>query len=57
MTASPKADIQNVRVGVALNVRFWPKRTLEPLKKAAPLCAIGPRRFWGPEFGFEDREF
>ena len=25
MTASPKADIQNVRVGVALNVRLWPK--------------------------------
>ncbi len=25
MTAFPKADVQNVRVGVGLNVRFWPK--------------------------------
>jgi hypothetical protein len=25
MSAFPKADIQNVRVGVGLNVRLWPK--------------------------------
>ncbi len=25
MTAFPKADVQNVRLGVELNVRLWPK--------------------------------
>ncbi len=25
MTAFPKADIQNVRVGIELDVRLWPK--------------------------------
>jgi hypothetical protein len=24
MSAFPKADVQNVRVGIELNVRFWP---------------------------------
>ncbi len=25
MTAFPKADVQNMRIGIELNVRFWPK--------------------------------
>jgi hypothetical protein len=25
MTAFPKADVQVVRIGIDLNVRFWPK--------------------------------
>ncbi len=25
MSAFPKADVQNVRIGIELNVRLWPK--------------------------------
>ncbi len=29
MSAFPKADIQNVRIGIAVNVRFWPKADIQ----------------------------
>ncbi len=29
MTAFPKADVQNVRIGIELNVRLWPKADIE----------------------------
>ncbi len=33
MTAFPKADVQNVHIGVDLNVRFWPKADIETESK------------------------
>ncbi len=32
MTAFSKADVQNVRVGVELNVRLWPKADIRILR-------------------------
>ncbi len=33
MSAFPKADVQNVRIGIELNVCFWPKADIETESK------------------------
>jgi len=33
MSAFPKADVQNVRIGTDLNVRLWPKADIETESK------------------------
>ena len=32
MSAFPKADVQDVRIGIDLNVRLWRKQTLVTVK-------------------------
>ncbi len=34
MTAFPKADVQNVRTGIELNVRLWPKADIRAESKS-----------------------
>ncbi len=34
MSAFPKADIQNIRLGTDLNVRFWPKADIGTQSKS-----------------------
>ncbi len=41
MTAFSKADVQNVRLGVELNVRFWPKADVQiPSMQAGALLSM-----------------
>ncbi len=37
MSAFPKADVQNVRIGIEPNVRLWPKADIEHRRKIALL--------------------
>ena len=34
MSAFPKADVQNIRIGTELNVRFWPKAAIRTESKS-----------------------
>ncbi len=44
MTAFPKADIQNVCVGVGLNVRLWPKADVQKLAQTTKMPGCTERR-------------
>jgi len=38
MSAFPKADVQNVRIGTEPNVRFWPKADIGWQQSRLELC-------------------
>ncbi len=55
MSAFPKAAVQNGRVGVELNVCFWPKADIETESKTVfvNVCFGGKKRTFGSPTGVE----
>ena len=45
MSAFPKADVQNARVGIELNVRLWPKADIEGTRIPPEMHSSDP--LWG----------